>query len=555
MATQSCLDNIKKKGGVYCPGDLCAQIQPEINEYCSHTGLGGDVPVPEVGPDGKCWCCCSCAARGTPIEVQAGMFRMIENIEQGMTVLATGGNVSEWAPREVTEIGGIAPGSPIDFCYTGFFTLADGSQRVLTSTADHLYLMPSGKLQPIQDLRPGDKVVQADGAEAKVGAVVIGQFSGGVRNFALGEFDPKKHPGNPYKGHLINTFGLVTADLAVQLAFYAQTFDDSLREKANEHIPHIGSAEFFETYDTTLYDKIVRTPEMWPEGFTAQAPPLINIPPSALSYFTKAQAEDLLDPDQDRGNSEAIARFKYLRKLFSGFYDKIYYIADWTQDVPNAWFFNDADQTYIVLSGGLLRLSTLNISGLSVIICHLVAQSQGYGCTGDADYWGVALFMREVWYDETFFDMFESGRTEIEETFERIKPDHSGENPNNICAQPSLACRLEAITNGGGFRGVPDCAKPPPAFAVTEADAPTLEQVVVTFSAKLFAASATDPENYAIKSAIVLQVKVREDEESVALTVEGMRSARTYTVTAENVLSARGQRLASGHNSARFTTP
>lgn len=557
MASQACMNNIQKETPpVYCGEPHCSQIQIDINKTCAHLGLGGDTPYPQVGANGKCWCCCSCMAWGTPIEVSPGAYRMIETIRSGMTVIATGGQVGAWEEREVTGVGGIAPGQPLDYCYTGYFTLSDGTKRTLTSTADHLYLVPGGKLQPIQDLRPGDVVVQADGKEAKVEAVVIGQFSGGVSNFSLGEFDPQKHPEDPYKGHLVNTFGLVTADLAVQTAFYRSAFADQLLAKKNEAIPAIGSARFYETYDTTAYDKIVRTPEMWPANFVAQSPPLINIPLSALAYFTKDQSDDLrnANPDPNLGNSLAIARFKYLRKLFGGFYKNIYWVADWTQDMPNAWYFNDTDQPYAVLSGGLLRLPTLNLEGLSMILCHLVAQSDGYGCTGEADYWGAALYMREVWFGSLYFDMFEKGRAQIEATFQLISPDHSGENPNNVCAQPSLDCRVEAITNGGASRGVPSCAKPPPTFAVTGAESPNLQQVIVHFSAKLFEPSATNPASYTIDGVRVLQVAVREDGQSVSLIVEGMRPSVSYTVKVEDVFSARGQSLSRTNNSATFTS-
>jgi hypothetical protein len=559
MATQSCLNNIQKKTPpTYCGDTLCGSIQGDINEYCDHLGLGGDVPVPQAGPNGKCWCCCSCMAWGTPIEVSAGNYRMIETILTGMKVIATGGNLGSWEAREVTGIGGIAPGTPLDFCYTGYFTLADGTKRVLTSTADHLYLVPGGKLQPIQDLRPGNVVVQADGKEAKVDAVVIGQWSGGVRNFALGEFEPDKHPEDPYKGHLVNTFGIVTADLAVQTAFYRNAFSDDLLAGKCEEIPHIGSAGFFEKYDTTFYDKVVRTPDMWPAGFTASAPPLINVPPSALAYFTPEQAEDLknAEPNQNLGNSDAIAQFKYLRSLFRGLYPNLYYVADWTQDTPNAWFFNGTDQPYAVLSGGLIRLGTLTIPGLSMIISHLIAQSQGRGCTGEADYWGTAVILRELWYDELYFEMFEQGKAQIAATFALISPEHSGENPDNICAQPSLACREEAIANAGRFAGLPACAKPPAAFAVTGAEAPSLEEVVVTFSAKVFGPTAGDPANYSITDDVkVLQVAVREDMASVKLIVSAMRPSTSHTVTVTNVISDRGQRLSKDASSAKFTTP
>jgi hypothetical protein len=557
MPTQGCLDNIKSKNPpIYC-GDLCGQIQGDINEYCHHNGLGGDVPVPQIGTNGKCWCCCSCMAWGTPIEVSKETYKLIEKIMPGENVLATGGNLNGWEECEVTEVGGIAPGTPLDFCYTADITLADGTHRQLVSTADHLYLVPGGTLKPVQDLRPGNKVVQADGKEATINHVGIGQWSGGVRNFAMGEFDPKKYPNDPYKGHLMNTFGIVTADLAVQLAYYELEFAPTLVAEAGHRPAPIGSARFFKEHDTRSYEAFMSNPAQWPQGFKAVAPPLINIPPSAWAYFTPEQANDIggHEPDQNIGNSEALAHFKYLKSIFRGFYPDLYYVANWTADEPNAWTFNEGDQTYIVLSGGLLRLSTMNIAGLSVVLGHMLAQTEGRRCTGDADYWGTALYLREIWFDDLYFEVFQTGLAAIKATFALVKPEHAKENPNNICGQPSLDCRIQAITNAGSFLGVPDCAKPPPDFAVTGASATSLEEVQVTFSGKVLVDSAIDPANYAILGIKpVIAARVDKDEKSVVLDVAKLQRGKSYKVVVLNVLSASGKELAPGHNQADFKT-
>src|SRR5690606_26376195 len=123
MATAGCTNNTQKMKppGRYCEGDHCGSIQGDINEYCEHTGLGGDVPVPQRDSRGKCWCCCSCAAWGTPVETSPGNYRMIELIQRGDTVLATGGAMDGWELHEVTDLGGIAPGTPLDFCYFSRF--------------------------------------------------------------------------------------------------------------------------------------------------------------------------------------------------------------------------------------------------------------------------------------------------------------------------------------------------------------------------------------------------------------------------------------------------
>ncbi len=561
MGKAECLNNIKKEDPpVYCGDTLCGRIQGKINNYCKHNGLGGDVPVPQSPESGDCWCCCSCLAWGTPIEVETDLYMPIEKIERGRTVLATGGKMASWESIAVTDVGGVAPGTELDFCYTAVFRLSDQTMRILISTADHLYLLPDQTLKAVQDLRPGDRVMQADGGQATVTVISSGQFSGGVRNFSLGEFNPATHPDDPYKGHLINSFGLVTADLAVQMAFYANAIPPRLLAEDQPELPQIGSARFYEKYDTSAYDAFICTPEMWPEGFVPVQPSLFNIPFSALAYFTREQAEDLqtAEGEQNLGNSQAMANFKYVRTLFRGFYPKYFYAADWSNQLPNAWYFNSAGQPYIVFSGGLLRMKTLDTNGLAMIASHLVAQASGYGCAGTADYWGAALILREVWYGRLYLDLFPKAMTQISNTFGLVAPEHAEPDPNNLCKAPGLACRLLALQAASSFDDIPECVSGPSTFSVTGASA-TLDPaqtVRVDFSSKVVPSTAAPPANYRISGdVVVLQAQPSADEKSVMLSVNGLLPATTYTVEVSNVVSATGQFLADDKDSADFRTP
>ena len=152
----------------------------------------------------------------------------------------------------------------------------------------------------------------------------------------------------------------------------------------------------------------------------------------------------------DFGNSRAAANFKYVKQLFGGFHKKIYFIPDWAQNSPNAWYFREFGQDYVVFTGGLLRLPTISIPGLSVITSNLVAQSQGFKTIGEADYWGVAMFLREVWFGDNFLTMFERGLGEIKATMA-----YSTE----LLTRDTWQCRFASLENGASFKGVPDCAK------------------------------------------------------------------------------------------------
>jgi hypothetical protein len=558
MPTQACCDNIKKETPpVYCdnivPG-LCGRIQDKINKYCSHNGLGGDVPVPQSPEAGDCWCCCSCFAYGTPIEVDPKLYQMIEDIVPGQEVLATDASLSRWVKRRVTELGGMAPETQLDFMAYSQFKLADHQVRILITTADHLFLLPTGKLMPVQDLRPGDEVRQANGEVARVEVMTWLQFDGGVRHISLGEW----RRGDPLDGHLINSNGLVTADLAVQLDYYGGGLTEHMApdEPASER-PPVGSLEFYRKYDTTAYDAFVNDPEAWPANSQPIGPSLLNVPPSALAYLTPEQAADIAAAaagTQSLGDSAKLALTRYLFQLHSAWHHQVYFIVDWANQLPNAWYFQDFKRDYIVLTGGLVRLNQLGREGLAIVLSHLVARLQGAACTGDADYDGVLLYLRQMWYGAQFLPTFHEGYRQIAEVFGLISPEHRRADPGNICRQPSIDCRLETLRAAAASGDLPECAVPVPLFAVTGARAGRLTEVVVSFSQTLNPPSAVSPRHYVFEpEATVLTAEPAGQD--VTLATEALLPGTDYTLTIRRVRSDHGAVLKPGHDQITVHTP
>jgi hypothetical protein len=564
MANAQCLENIKSKNPpVYCDSvvaDYCKDIQPEINEQCEHNKLGGDTPVIQRLPGGgKCWCCCSCFAYYTQIAVKKEgegnfQFKIIQDIARDEMVLTTDATVSGWVEKKVTELGGLAPEAQIDFMFTALFKFNNGTEVQLITTADHLFLREGAKLTPIQDLRPGDEVIAADGSKATVILLAAGQYTGGVRHIALGDYKP----GDPFDGHLLNSEGLVTADLSLQLAFYGMLIDEKQLLSLSPNEAPVGSTAYLAKYGHERYLNFVNDPAQWPRHFTPVMDTLLNIPLSALSYFSKEQAEDIMensDP-QNMGDSASLATTRYLFTTYSAWYKDIYFIVDWRQELPNAYYFIDYQQRYIVLTGAMARL--LYREGLSIVLSHMVAQSLGFGCTGEADYKGIQIYLREVWRDELCMDIFDAGYVQLEKLFDLINPEHQKADPDNICAYPSVDCRKEALIAGAGMRGLPDCANPKPDFGAEKVVADKdLSLLTVYFSRDVNVASGSDPYNYTITPGDVKVLKAEIDEtdqNQVKLTTEGLSLAKEYTLKIKNVYSRQGSPLSPGANTVKFKT-
>src|SRR3546814_449316 len=164
----------------------------------------------------------------------------------GEEILTTNVDASKWGHSKVTEIGGIAPEIEMDFMFFVSFKFEDGEESAIIVTADHLFLMPSGKLRSAKNLRANDTIRQADGGIATIVLVAHGSWSGGVRSLSLGTYQK----GDPLDGHLLNSNGVVTADMSVQSIYYLEQLSELTDEV--ERAP-VGSPEFFAETKTEAY--------------------------------------------------------------------------------------------------------------------------------------------------------------------------------------------------------------------------------------------------------------------------------------------------------------
>ncbi len=559
MPTQACLNNIAAKGGVFCGQPFCDPIQTDINEYCKHTGLGGDVPVPQNNGGKKCYCCCSCFAYNTPIQVAPSQFRLVQDLKIGDPVMVTGIDATNWETKDITDAAGIAPGVMMEFMYYTAARLDDsGEDRYLITTADHLFVLlegPEHRLIPAQDLRPGFKVLTANGGAATIAFSVVGQFTGGVRSISVGEYE-----GGPLDGHMLNSNGIVTADFSVQSWYYSGELSSALLT-GDPDTPFPGSAAYAARYQSDELLAFLADETLWPTAFKpVPTSSLINIPVAASRFFTQAQSQDIANNVKmaPYGNNYRLAMQAWLFQVYRGFYPDINFVIDWQNELPNGFYFKDFDEDYVVITGGMVRLDPVGTDALAIVISHLLANRMGYKCVGEADYYGIFYFLREVWFSEKFFDVYFAGMDQLDKVFAGISPDHAGGDPNNVCLYPSIPCRKKALEAASGMQGVPACATPKPPFVVSSATPnPALTQVVVAFSRDLDVPSATSTDNYRFRPNCTVTGATMSAGtlKSVVLTVTGLLPVSAYEVLVRDVVDVEGNQISRVGNRAHFTTP
>ena len=275
---QCCIDNVAKEHGQLCTWDYCQTLQSRLNQYCQASGAPPCAAVPQEQLGQPCWCCCSVAfLYNAPIEVAGGDHVMAQDIAaHADRVLAgcyhAGDSAPTWQPRPVDYSRGLAPdgsGTEVDFDYMYYvaYQAEDSPEppRFILATVDHLFLRPTGRVRPIQHLRPGDRLVNAHGGFSRVLFTVPARFSGALHHLGFEGFDTDR-----LDGHLLSVNGVVTADYSIQLIYSNGDLDPDLFDLPTAAERLRGEQDAASDANRAALD-FVNDKTRWPAGMTPRA--------------------------------------------------------------------------------------------------------------------------------------------------------------------------------------------------------------------------------------------------------------------------------------------
>ncbi|WP_160710825.1 Hint domain-containing protein [Chitinophaga solisilvae] len=535
--------------GTMCDYNRCLRIQRQIDNTCHGRKWTPGQPYILDNPDGSvCYCCCSCFQENTPIAVSMNEFRLIQDFRKGDPVFAANSKL-EWSPTTV------------DFC-----TNVEGTQsesfmvnvkwgsnpdQQITVTEDHLFLIPgpSGNvLVPAGALNTNDKLIQANGEHVKVTRVVSGMQRGGVYTIST------TAPFNSMDGHLLNSNGVISADFALQAGYIGGQLDSGLLVADLDQRHHVSSAEYQELYHTEETREFLADPDVWPAGFTVNLRQnLYVIPPDARSFMTDDQARDILSnpeaPKRPFSNNYAVAMAEYLWTLFGAFYGEINYVMDWNNEVPNAYAFDSYGQKYILLTGGLLRQSSLDKEGLSLVVSQALAYLNAAGnnrpvlCAGVADY-DSFLYLGNVYRDNNYITTYRNGYNQVEKLWSFIREPYRG--GTDKCFNPGIDCRLATYKAAAALDPLPPCANPDYVpFTVTSATSKKGDgTVIVTFNQPVNEYTALSVINYSITPFTeILGVTMKKGSNKVVVLQAAIFEDTAYVLGVGNIISAAGYLL------------
>lgn len=526
----------------------------------------------------ECYCCCTCFAYGTPIAIPEGT-KVIQDFQVGDQVLVAIPAVTDtqlqlsWSPKTVGFSSGTGPKSHEAI----MVYLHYGDKGALIVTTDQLFLMPNGKLKRADKLVPGqDELVLADGGTTTpLHEVRLGSYDGGVHHIATSTESLEDFTG--IDDHLLNSNGVVTGDYILQLYQNTDKMKDWLVDNHEQH-PTIGS-RLYAAIHTHLHieNSFAKHPDtdfrnIAHESFSPYGKGISPIPENAQHFITKAQEGDILHPQDSQpqpkatirpfSNKAGVSTIEYLFKLYNAFYPEVIFYLDWENERPNAFSFEEYGRKIVVVCGGLVRLDGLYMEGLAIILAHELGHlyggdpSEDHGsCQGQADYFGIGVILRNVWYLDLWFDIVKKGMDQIRRLFSYISEENAKGNEKDVCNYPSISCRLEAMELAiSGLGDLPACAGGPTPGGLKVESAEVMEKdgkqsdgkqsIVVTFNEAVSPYTAENPNRYTLEpKTVISSAKLNPEDKSKVILAAELQPESEYILTVSYVRAFDGSTL------------
>lgn len=442
-----------------CSGAHCSAISTQVNELCKSDGFKGNVVYVEHAGE-YCYCNCSCVAVNTLIAVSGDAWKRMGDLKVGEKVLSLDED-RNWVERTIEFSNGTAEGDGNPVPYAIFVSFDNDVELIVT--ADHPFLLESGKLQVASRLSPSDKVLDSNFKPVRIQTIGFGEYIGGIHNISTSTGSE----GEPLEGHLINTGGIISGD------YYAQLY---LVEEQELQSPLIGMPEYYNFHKISKNGKKSVIGERRPsnpsfffhEDFSASSEAVSFLP----DWMEHTNPENLRPLD----DTIPLEIANYLIHNFKKSYPGITYHVNWSDNTVNAYAWREGSSRHIAILGGLIRHRAVGIEGLGMVIAHEIGHHYGgaprypnnpwASCEGQSDYWAAMVAMREVWWGEESLRQINEAATQLynlfafglvssltEEQAEKAAVSLAG------CGHPSAGCRRNTYLAALTLAPKPSCAE------------------------------------------------------------------------------------------------
>lgn len=458
-----------------CSSQHCSGADAELNEVCKAEGWPVNHPVITRDENGPCYCSCSCLAHGTPVQSGDRSFKAIEDYQIGDTILACGKSL-QWKEAKVEFSQGTIGASRQK--YTVLIVYTD---TFLAVTSDHLFLLLDGNLKPAAKLTPNDQLVSPDGQPVKIDSIHIGDYTAGFHHVATAKEQPDF---DTLDRHLLNTNGVVSGDYALQLFYRSCPEQIKASLSPNEaDMEIVGSPEYVAKWGdsclksptaisdhTRAFSRVniahLNVSDHLQPTFIPAEKTIVNIPAYAHSFISEEEArQKASEPKRGWNDPNSREWTEAVIQLHKNNYPDVVYHLDWADDTVNAFAWVENGVRQVALKGGLIRSVALELEGIALVLAHELAHHYGgspsfptgLSCEGQADYQGVRIIMRKVWFGEAYTNTTDAAIQQMANWF-GVPNDPNPPSGSAGCNHPPGACRVATYHAAVNLSGKPTCA-------------------------------------------------------------------------------------------------
>jgi Peptidase family M48 len=186
--------------------------------------------------------------------------------------------------------------------------------------------------------------------------------------------------------------------------------------------------------------------------------PCVFIPDDLAAEKERAPKRRFNDPFA-REWTEAVIR------QYRCFYPDVTYHLDWADNTVNAFAWVDNGVRHIAIKGGLVRDADIGLEAIALVIAHELSHHyggsptfpSGLSCEGQADYYGVLVVMRGVWFGEQYITYTSAAIAQMANFF-GVPDSETAPGGSAGCNHPPGDCRVATYHRAVNLQSKPACA-------------------------------------------------------------------------------------------------
>lgn len=183
-----------------CSQGHCARISDTLNKYCINIGMAGK-PFMVIGPNGECFCPCSCVVPETEIDLVNSLSR-IDDLDHKETLLT---------PVSKNKFGVLDKKMRSEITNGRLISVTFENGSTIKASENHTFITPQETIIAADELQLGQYLLDKHGKQVRlVDKSYIENYTGGLLNVIVNE------SSSLGENHVISNNGMLSGDWLLQ---------------------------------------------------------------------------------------------------------------------------------------------------------------------------------------------------------------------------------------------------------------------------------------------------------------------------------------------------